>query len=108
MNETEYQIVNGTYYDRRTPQEVVKVLEYVREKGLSIRLHYGDTETGRDWKEIYDVEGKVSRSLGPVKVPLLVKPRAIGGPAILDHCIVKITSKKEVLYQHPTYYCPEE
>ncbi|WP_445368698.1 hypothetical protein ACH5Y9_04705 [Methylomonas sp. BW4-1] len=44
-----------------------------------------------------------SRSTGTIKVPLLIEPGEIGGPALLDHCIVRIDSPRQVLYQHADF-----
>lgn len=101
-----YQIVNGTSYDERTPAEVVRILEERRHDGGRIFIHYGDTETGRDWLEENDVCGRIARSTGPVKIPLLITGRELGGPGILDHCIVKITTAttdRKTLYVHQNY-----
>lgn len=105
---SKYQIVEGTYYDARTPKPIIDVLEKSRRHRQRVRLHYGDTETGRDWLEGYDVEGCIGRSMGPVKVPLLIhNNRSLGGPEILDHCIVKLRSTGKhggILYQHANYH----
>ena len=98
---------NGTTYDDRTPQAVIDVLERVRMSETRIIVAYGDTDTGRDWNDRYDIAGRVGRSMGPVKVPLLLhNRRSLGGTQMLDHCIVKIVTAigKRVLYQHPTYH----
>ena len=34
--------------------------------------------------------------------------RSLGGGAILDHCIVKITVDNQEVYKHPNYHCPIE
>jgi len=100
-----YQVLNGTYYDRRTPRAVVEALERVRQNHQQIRLYYGEPETGLDWNEENDVEGHIGRSLGPIKVPLLVAPKEIGGPQLLDHCIVKLRFRGgRVLWQHGRYH----
>ena len=100
-----YREVSGTYYNTRTPDAVVHVLERCRLNGTRVRLHYGGSESGRDWLEEWDVAGTIGRSTGPVKVPLMLPTcRSTGGPALLDHCIVKITSGHHVLYQHPHYH----
>ena len=102
-----YKIVNGTTYNINTSDEVIKVLESARTNKKRIRIFYGDTNTGRDWMEIYDTIGTVGRSTGINKIPLLIKnSRSMSGGAILDHCIVKITIDKEVVYQNPKYYLP--
>lgn len=111
MNTNEkYKIVNGIFYDKRTSQEVINVIESARADGRRVRLSYGDTETGRDWQEQHDIVGRIGRSTGPVNVPILMhNRRSIGGPAILDCWIVRIVSSVggRVLYQHPKYYVQE-
>lgn len=117
-NTITYKIVSGTaykqgmrlkgkeYQDEETPDEVVKILETARQSGAILRVFYGDTATGRDWLEENDVKGRIGRSTGRIKIPLLVAPRANGGPALLDNCIVKIMQGASMLYQHPSYYMP--
>lgn len=108
-------IVDGTTYKDETPREVIEILEQFR-TGVSatrIRVHYGDTKTGQDWGDIYGVAGRVSRSLGPTKIPLLIpNSRAYGGGGILDHCIVRIryANRRDGgdLYRHPNYTPPPE
>jgi len=105
-----YQIANGTSYDARTPNEVVAILENARLNRTRLHVSLGHTDgpkAGLDWLEEWDVCGYVGRSMGPVKVPLLVaNRRSLGGGAILDHCIVRIRASVggRVLYQHPTYH----
>ncbi len=102
-----YKVVNGTSYDSRTPDKLIAELEVARRHNKKVRIFLGDTETGRDWLEEYDVYGLVGRSGGSVKVPLLIKSRAsVGGPAILDHCIVKLMVDGRVVYCHPKYITP--
>jgi len=120
VDSSKYQIVNGTYYDARTAAEVVRVLEQVRLKHTRIRIHLGDTEgsgepvsrvtkdLGLDWLDEFDCEGTIGRSMGPIKIPLMItNSRSMGGPGILDHCIVRIrtTGKNgRNLYRHPNYH----
>lgn len=100
--------VNGTTYKDETPEDVIRVLERARMARFRIRVDYGDTETGESWGESFDTTGYVGRSMGPVKIPILVhNARSMGGGGILDHCIVRIeyANKRDggVLYEHPTY-----
>lgn len=102
----------ATSYHPLTPEAVKRLLEYSRLGKLRIRVHYGDTETGLDWGDTYDVTGIVGRSMGPVKVPILLhNRRSRGGGAMLDHCIVRIrhANKRDSkdggdLYRHPKYH----
>jgi hypothetical protein len=103
-----YREAGGIYYHARTPDAVVRALEQARASRQRIRISYGDARTGRDWLEEHDVEGRIGNSLGPLKVPLLLhSSRAHGGPALLDHCIVRIRGTgrySRVLYQHRRYH----
>lgn len=99
-------IVNGTSYHDETPKAVIECLEAARVSGSRIRVFYGDQVTGRCWMDEYDTIGRVGRSTGTKKIPLLIKTkRSFGGCAILDHCIVKIMGG--AVYQHPKFNMPE-
>ena len=116
----EYKVVNGTSYDVRTPDEVIRVLENARKNHTRIHISLGDTEKslvrirnggtesrlGLDWLNENDTYGYVGRSSGSVKIPLLIhNSRSVGGNAILDHCIVRIRrSTGAILYWHPNYH----
>ncbi len=103
----EYNTINGTSYDVRTPSEVVAILENARQTRTRLHVSLGDSESGRDWLEENDVYGFIGRSTGSIKVPLLIhNRRSIGGPSLLDHCIVRVRESAggRVLYQHPQYH----
>lgn len=97
------------FFDIDTPETVCNLLNRYNEQRdkTRIRIFYGDTETGKCWLEEYDIMGYVGCSMGPVKIPLLINnKRSIGGGAILDNCIVKITENKRTVYIHPTFHFP--
>lgn len=97
-----------TWFNWDTPKQVCAVLERCRKDDSVVRIFYGDTATGRDWLEEFDTIGRIGRSTGLMKVPLLVPKGEFGGSAILDHCIVKIMHAEtgRVFYQHPQYHQP--
>ncbi len=102
-----YKLINGTSYHDETPDEVIRVLEQARLSRTRLHISLGDTGSGRDWLEEFETHGYVSRSMGPIKVPLiLANRRSLGGGSILDHRIVRIRSSSggRVLYQHPGYH----
>lgn len=105
-----YKQVNGTNYDARTPDEVVVVLEKARLNRQRVHVSLGYTEgpeAGRDWLEENMVHGFIGRSTGSVRIPLIVhNRRSLGGPGLLDHCIVRIRTAAggHLLWQHPQYH----
>jgi hypothetical protein len=90
---------SGTCYHAETPEKVIIVLERFRLNQRKVRLYFGDTQTGKSWLDEHDVVGSIGLSTGPIKVPLLVTVGDIGGSALLDHCIIRIDSPRQVLYQ---------
>ena len=81
---------SGTYYHVGTSKEIIEVLEYLRINKIRVHIEYGDVLTGQSWGDEYE-NGRIGRSCGPVKVPLLIyNTRSSGGGAILDNCIVLI------------------
>lgn len=106
---SKYQLVDGTSYHEKTSIEVIRILERARLNKTRLHISYGETEganEGLDWLE-NDVYGFIGRSMGPVKIPLLIhNSRSFGGPGLLDHAIVRIrwSAGGRVLYQHPQYH----
>jgi hypothetical protein len=101
-----YKEYNGTSYHTETKVLIVTILEIARKNKIRLVLDYGDILTGKSWNEIYGINGYIGRSTGTIKIPILIyNNRSIGGGAILDQCIIKISESKgkKVLYQHPTY-----
>lgn len=108
-----YKEINGTSYHEQTPVEICNALERARQSRTRIKIDLGYTDKapegkhiGQSWGEVCDVTGYVGRSMGKIKVPLLVyNSRSMGGGAMLDHRIVQIKESRggRVLYQHPNY-----
>jgi hypothetical protein len=103
----EYKVTeSNTWYNAETDDKAIDVLERVRYEGIRIRIWLGNTKTGKCWNNEHDVLGTVGRSMGPIKVPLLVSSkRSIGGRCILTDCILRImrTGNQAELYRHPNY-----
>lgn len=103
---TKYKVVDGVSFNPSTPDQVVRILLNYMGTRQRIRVFYGDPKTGRDWGEEYDTMGYVGRSMGPVKIPLLINnTRSYGGGGILTGSIVRITVDKRNVYVNPRYHC---
>lgn len=103
---------SGTYYHAQTSHALRQVLENARIGDTQVRIFHGHTDgerAGQDWLEEHDVRGTIARSIGPLKIPLLIRRGQSGGPALLDHCIVRVidTSTRRELYRHGSYQVPE-
>jgi hypothetical protein len=107
----------ATWFDPHTPAKVQKILEDARESRHILRLFVGDAETGRDWCEENDVIGRIGRTGGILKTPILLEPLrehgdirfADGGGAILTARILRIAdvTTNEELYRAPNYQLPQ-
>lgn len=91
------------WFHSDTPREVIKTIGQFW-NGTRIRIFLGDITTGKCWNDEYGVTGKIGRSTGTQKIPLLINnQRSKGGDAILTRCIVGICTTEGVwLYKHPT------
>lgn len=111
MADKKYKVVNGTSYHIGTSDEIIRILERMREQHVRLLLDYGDTETGQSWGEFHDVAGYIGRSMGPTKIPLLIyNERSQSGGGVLDDCIVQILTSRDrrEIYKHPTYKLPKK
>mgnify|MGYP007069477802 CR=1 FL=1 len=118
----EKRLAAGVYYHKDTSGEVIRALTAAREKKLRVRLFYGYSgweptvkaapeKLGLCWMDEYDTIGTIGASMGPVKVPLLIaSSRSSGGPAILEHCVIRIDvnidGEKKTVYQHKAFHMP--
>jgi hypothetical protein len=107
----------STWFDPHTPAKVQKILEDARENGQTLRFFMGDAETGRDWCKENDCIGRIGRTGGILKTPILLEPLrehgdirfADGGDAILTANILRIAdvTTNEELYRCQNYQLPE-
>ncbi|RTL56522.1 MAG: hypothetical protein EKK46_04780 [Rhodocyclaceae bacterium] len=98
-------LAHATYFNPGTDAKTAKVLESCRTHGQKIRLILGDTATGEPWLDEHDVVGRIGRSMGTLKVPLLVEPSEHGDSAILCSGILAIIdwASGDFLYRHASY-----
>lgn len=98
---------DATWFDARTPKKVQRVLESVRKSGDRVRLFYGDAQTGVDRLEQQDTVGRIGRSSGAIKSPLILTEEC-GGPLIYPQNLVRIVNLTtgEELYRHKNYRLP--
>jgi hypothetical protein len=101
-------VVDGTTYKDTTNSQVVSLLEAHRKSGKRLCLVYGDLNTGQAWDKRRADCGRVARSMGPQKIPiLLTNRRSIGGGGIFDDCILAIYtpgSRHRPLWTAPRYH----
>ena len=97
-----------TYFDPGTDPKAAKALETCRRDERKVRIMYGNTETGECWMEEHDVVGRIGRSGGTLKSPLLIEPGECGGIAILTACVLRVIAwdSGRDLYRHPAYRAP--
>lgn len=96
-----YKVVNGTAYHKETPDDLIRLLESLRQTKERILLVYGDVKTGKKAEVSNMDRGSVGRSTGQYKIPLIIRTsRSLGGEAIMDHNILQIKKSRggEVIY----------
>lgn len=70
---------------------LMDILNNSRKYGFRVRIWYGDRKTRKAWNEEYDVTGRVGRSQGDIKIPLLIySKRSYGGGALLVGSILRV------------------
>lgn len=98
----EYKVVNDTSYHLDTADDLIAVLERCRADRTRVRIAYGDVATGTQWgSDALDV-GRIGRSTGSNKIPLLVhNTRSMGGCGILTQFILQVRESRggKVLYK---------
>lgn len=93
---------SGVHYHPDTAPAVAAALDTLIRSQKAVRVFLGDTTTGEAWAEEHDCHGTLGNSTGPLKAPLLIAPRAEGGPHLIDQAIVAIKTKNAWAYRHPT------
>ena len=86
---------------------LIHVLLTAYSYNFRVRIWYGDKETGRSWNEEYDTTGRIGRTTGNIKIPILVKTsRSWGGGAVLVGSIIRIDDieDKRTLWKVPNFH----
>ena len=99
-----------TWFDPGTLEPVKERLEHARLHDQKLRLFFGNRETGQCWLEENDVLGFIGRSMGPMRIPILLANRnSSGGGGILTACILRIIDAKAAkeLWRQENYHLPE-
>jgi hypothetical protein len=98
---------SGFWFDAETLPAVVSWLVRLHTTKDRVIIEYGDQKTGQAWgPNTTPNAGTIGRSMGPIKIPLLIRTRrSMGGEGLLEACIVRIVTSrgKQVLWQHPEY-----
>lgn len=99
---------DGSFDDRCTPPAVIAVLErarLARTPGPLVRLYYGDSDGVSSLFEGFSI-GRVGRSAGQTKIPLLISAIDQCAAAIASERVVRIDSQGLTLWHHPGFRLP--
>lgn len=103
MFDIQYEEFGGLWFSPDCPMNARTVICALYKSQTRITVDYGNPKTGKSWGETFNIHGRIGRSTGSRKIPLLIhNRRAIGGGGILTDCILSIRTSKaphRVLYQ---------
>ena len=91
-------------------ERLMDILNRSRNCRFRIRVWYGDRQTGRSWNDEFGVMGRVGRSCGSIKIPLLLNnKRSWGGEALLIGSIIRVDDieKKRTLWKVDNFHVGE-
>ena len=98
----------GTWFRASTPDKVKRIINRLIHTDEVVRLFCGDPQTGKMDVTDFEVMGRVGRSGGILKVPLLLEEDSGFGGPIPDDRILRIirVSDRKVLYSAPAFVLP--
>lgn len=98
----------GTWFAADTPHLVQRTIDRLIHTEEAVRIFYGDPNSGRANTDEYGTIGRVHRSAGVLRVPLLIEEDEPGGVPINDARIVRIVRLGDGrnLYRHPGFHVP--
>jgi hypothetical protein len=102
-------LASRTYWAPGTPEAVRRVLASAWKSRINVRLVYGDPDTGCDHLQEFDTVGRIGRTGGLLKSPILVPEGECGGSIVSSDRLVRIINwdTGRELYRHPLYQVPE-
>lgn len=106
VHESRYRLDKDLHFHSETAPAVRAAIQAAFDGRKRLRIWYGDIQTGKAWPSEYDVTGRIGRSTGRFRVPLLIRTaRSLGGGAILDHCIIRVDDMRTrtSLYRHANF-----
>ena len=104
--ETEIQLEDGTVKKYRTNDNLINTIERYIGTDKRVRVWYGD-ENGRAWNEEYDVTGRIGRSCGNYKIPILMSNNnSRCGGSLLVGSIIRIDdiAAKRTVYKQDNFH----
>ena len=119
----EYKVCNGTFYSSEALDGAILALEYARTNKIRVRIFYAyktaeekergvkDSEFGvlEVWNEEFDCVGRLGRSTGTIKVPVLLSSSSsrYGSPILENKIVVVKTTGGRVLFSADGLKFPE-
>ncbi len=95
-----YKVLNGTFYNIDTPDNLVQILEVARENNdkAKLRIYYGNPLDKTYWGEV--VTCCIGRTDSGINIPLvLINKRYKYGVPLMDSCIMKMELKVNKRYK---------
>lgn len=101
--------VQQTFFARAASPELRKILEKIRKDETVIRVWYGDPATGLSDLQENDTIGRVGRSRGAQKIPLLLPAHQHSGGALGEGSLLCIRRESDglILWQHKRFHLPQ-
>lgn len=108
-------LAKNIYFGPHVDARVREVLRRAIDENWTVRLHLGEVETGESWNDEFDIIGRVGRTTGMLRSPILVPDGESGGGIVMASCIIRIQritgalgspSGHHDVYIHPKYRKP--
>lgn len=88
-------------------EKLISVILQYRGSNERLRFWYGDRDTGKSWNEEFEVLGRIGRSSGTFKVPLVLNnSRSCYGGSLMFSPLVRIdeVSSHRTLWKVPNFH----